>query len=115
MSEANIRPGDWLQSLTSEERKRIPIGTMMQRYFPDAIAYVAYVCWASNEKHNPGLPMHWAREKSTDQHDCVARHLIGAGDFDGPCLHSGGLAWRALAALQLEIEKRLADGEEIPL
>lgn len=111
--ERPVEPGDWLNSLTSEQRKRIPLGTMLQKYFPDALAYIAYVCWEGNNKHNPGQPIHWAREKSTDHHDCIARHLANAGSYDGPCLHSGGLAWRALAALQLELEAMYSRGEAI--
>jgi hypothetical protein len=49
--------------------------------------------------------MHWARGKSTDHADCIARHLIERGkvDTDG-VRHSAKTAWRALALLQLEIE-----------
>lgn len=55
--------------------------------------------------------MHWAREKSTDQLDCAARHLLQAGtiDTDG-LLHTGKLAWRSLALLQLELERHYAAG-----
>lgn len=110
-----VAPGDWLNSLTSAQRKQIPIGTVMREYFPDALAYVAYVAHKGNEKHNPGQPLHWSRGKSSDQEDCVARHLIGAGGRDPAdgLRHSGGLAWRALALLQLEIEDALARGEEV--
>lgn len=53
--------------------------------------------------------MHWAREKSTDQIDCVARHLLEAGTIDDDgLLHTGKLAWRALAMLQLELEQHFA-------
>jgi hypothetical protein len=108
------QPGDWLDSLTSEQRKQIPLGQMMQRYFPDALALVAYHSFKGNEKHNPGEPLHWARGKSKDQEDCIARHLIGAGGRDTDGLrHSAGLAWRALALLQLEIEAAHGRGEEI--
>lgn len=56
--------------------------------------------------------MHWAREKSTDQIDCVARHLLEAGTIDDDgLLHTGKLAWRALAMLQLELEQHFADAD----
>ena len=86
-------------------RKDIPIARGVLDYFPDAIAAVAEVSMRGNEQHNPGQPLHWAREKSTDQADCIARHLIERGtvDSDGT-RHSAKLAWRALALLQLEIE-----------
>lgn len=89
----------------AKARKAVPIYSGVLMYFPDAIAAVAACSKAGNDQHNPGQPLHWAREKSTDHHDCIARHLMEAGmrDSDG-IRHSAKLAWRALAALQLEIE-----------
>jgi hypothetical protein len=74
-------------------------------YFPDALAEVARVSKAGNDQHNPGQPLHWAREKSTDHADCIVRHLTerGTRDTDGQ-LHSAKTAWRALALLQTELE-----------
>ena len=96
----------------SAARKNLPIAQIMQRYFPKAFAYVALVAKRGNDQHNPGEPMHWAREKSSDHTDCIARHLIDAGQKDGKGIrHSGGLAWRALANLQLELEAAEARGE----
>ena len=88
-----------------KERKNYPICTGVLDYFPDAIAEVARVSKLGNDQHNPGQSLHWAREKSSDHADCVARHLIERGklDTDGT-RHSAKLAWRALAMLQLEIE-----------
>jgi hypothetical protein len=86
-------------------RKATPIARGVLDYFPDAVAAVAAVSRQGNEQHNPGEPMHWAREKSTDHADCIARHLIDRGkrDVDGT-RHSAKLAWRALALLQTELE-----------
>ncbi len=86
-------------------RKQTPIYSGVLRYFPKALAEVARVSYAGNEQHNPGEPLHWAREKSTDQHDCIVRHLLEAGtrDTDG-MLHSAKVCWRSLAALELELE-----------
>jgi len=98
-----------------KERKRIPIYSGVLKYFPDAIAEVARVSFAGNEQHNPGEPLHWAREKSTDQEDTLTRHLMESGtiDKDGQ-RHSAKMAWRALAVLQLEIEaERKAAAEEV--
>lgn len=88
------------------ERKRLPITTGVLDYFPLAMAAVAQVSKAGNDQHNPGQPLHWARGKSIDHHDCIARHLIDRGtmDTDGQ-RHSAKLAWRALAALQVELEQ----------
>lgn len=89
----------------SKERKGVPITTGVLDYFPDAIAEVARVSVAGNQQHNPGQPLHWAKEKSTDHADCIGRHLIERGTRDvDEQRHSAKLAWRALALLQTEIE-----------
>lgn len=89
----------------ASERKSLPVTTGVLDYFPDAIAAVAAVSKAGNDQHNPGQPLHWAKEKSTDHADCIVRHLIERGtiDSDGQ-RHSAKVAWRALALLQTEIE-----------
>lgn len=86
-------------------RKAIPVVTGVLDYFPDAIAAVAECSRVGNEQHNPGQPLHWARDKSTDHADCIGRHLMQRGtvDTDG-VRHSAKVAWRALALLQSEIE-----------
>ena len=90
----------------SAERKNLPIAEGVLDYFPDAIAYVALVSKAGNDKHNPGQKMHWAREKSTDHRNCIARHLMESGTYDDAgILAEGSMAWRALAALQLKLEE----------
>lgn len=90
----------------AKERKKIPIYSGVLRYFPDAIAEVAKVSYNGNEQHNSGEPLHWAREKSGDHEDALVRHLLDIGGFDSlGNRHSAALAWRALAILQLEIEK----------
>lgn len=89
-----------------QERKKIPIGTGVLDYFPDALAEVAKVSFAGNLQHNgPDAPLHWARGKSTDQADTIIRHFIDRGTIDTDGMrHSAKLAWRALALLQLELE-----------
>jgi hypothetical protein len=89
----------------AKTRKTLPIATGVLDYFPDALAEVAAVSRAGNEQHNPGQPLHWAKEKSTDEADALVRHLIERGkrDSDGQ-RHSAKAAWRALALLQREIE-----------
>lgn len=88
-----------------KERKKFPIMSGLLRYFPDAVVEVSRVSWEGNNQHNPGQPLHWDRAKSMDQEDTLLRHLMAAGtrDTDGQ-RHSAKVAWRALAALQLEIE-----------
>ena len=88
----------------SAARKAVPLCSGVLDYFPAALAEVAKVSHAGNEKHNPGQPLHWARGKSSDHADCILRHLAERGGFDGTMRHSAALAWRALALLQEELE-----------
>lgn len=79
-------------------RKAIPLCTGVYDYFPAALAAIAEHSKRGNDKHNPGKPLHWSRDKSTDHEDCIARHLLER-DYVA-------LAWRALAALQIDLERR---------
>ncbi len=91
-------------------RKDLPVTTGVLDYFPDAIAEVARTSKAGNDQHNPGQPLHWAKEKSTDHADCIVRHLMQRGTIDTDGIrHSAKVAWRALALLQIEIEEREAE------
>lgn len=87
------------------ERKGLPITTGVLDYFPNALAEVAKVSKAGNDKHNPGQPLHWSRHKSTDQADALCRHLMERGGIDEGTgvRHSAQLAWRALALLEEEL------------
>lgn len=90
----------------AQDRKRTPIASGVLDYFPDAIAALAHCSWVGNEQHNPGEPLHWSREKSSDHADCLIRHFMERGTVDGDGVrHSTKAAWRALALLQLEIEQ----------
>jgi hypothetical protein len=85
------------------------------RYFPRALAEVAALSRVANEQHNPGEPLHWAREKSADHHDALTRHLLEAGGIDTDGMrHSAKVAWRALAALELELERASAPPQYDP-
>jgi hypothetical protein len=97
----------------SQSRKDIPLVSGVLDYFPAALAAVAAVSKAGNDKHNPGQPLHWARGKSGDQADALVRHLLerGTTDPDTGQRHSALVAWRALALLQTELE----DAGEAPL
>ena len=92
----------------AQERKQIPIVSGVLDYFPLAIAEVAKCSWAGNQQHHPDKPLHWDKTKSTDHADCIGRHLVDRGKFDTEGQrHSAKLAWRALALLQIELEKDL--------
>ena len=87
------------------ERKSMPIYSGVLKYFPDAIALVAACSHVGNEQHHPGTPLHWDKDKSTDEADALVRHLMEAGAFDTDGIrHSAKVAWRALALLQREID-----------
>lgn len=87
-------------------RKAAPVATGVLDYFPAAMVAVAQLSKAGNDQHNPGEPLHWARAKSTDQADCIVRHLMQRGTLDSDGVrHSAKVAWRALALLQEEIER----------
>ncbi len=86
-------------------RKALPLARGVLDYFSDALLAVAEVSRVGNEQHNPGQPIHWNKEKSTDEADALLRHLIDRGKLDTDGLrHSAKVAWRALALLQREIE-----------
>jgi len=86
-------------------RKALPICTGCLDYFPDALLAVAELSKKGNDQHNPGQPLHWAKEKSADEADALVRHLIDRGKIDSDGIrHSAKVAWRALALLQREID-----------
>ena len=97
-----------------KERKKYPMYTGLLKYFPDALADVSHVSYVGNEQHNPGQKLHWAKEKSKDHHDTLIRHVLEAGtrDKDG-MRHSAKAAWRALAALQIEIEEESTQDAQV--
>jgi hypothetical protein len=103
-------PGDWLASLTSAERKEVAMSRGLKAYFPDALALIARHSVRMNQKHNPGQPVHWSREKSSDHEDCIERHgtaiAIDPDSLDDGQPHIVARGWRALAALQLWAEKQ---------
>ncbi len=92
-------------------RKEMPLFSGLLMYFPDALMNIAHHSKKGNDKHNPGAPMHWSREKSKDHADCIGRHLIDIGpnwdavDEETGSYHAAALAWRALAILQIVLEK----------
>lgn len=90
----------------SDKRKGIPVWSGFMNYFPDAIAEVARLSLAANEKHNPGEPLHWSKSKSNDHADCLARHLLEYDEVDDDGFrHDVKVAWRAMALLQTRLER----------
>lgn len=89
----------------AKTRKGIPMFSGLLKYFPHALAAVAESSRIGNDQHNPGQPLHWAKEKSTDEPDALLRHLTDMAiegthrDPDG-VMAAVKLAWRALANLE---------------
>lgn len=79
-----------------QARKAVPVHSGCLMYFPAALAAVAQHSARGNDQHNPGQPLHHDRSKSGDELDALARHLL-EGDLVA-------VAWRALAALQKQLE-----------
>lgn len=100
--------------LDPKVRKGIPLATGVLDYFPDALVAVAELSRIGNDQHNPGQPLHWSKDKSTDHDDCILRHLIDRGKRDTDNVrHRTKVAWRALAALQIEIETEETNADTI--
>lgn len=83
------------------------IHTIQSGYFPNALRAIAEHAEYGNLKHNPGEPLHWAFNKSTQHAESAARHLTQAGDIDCETgkSHSIGMAMRALMLLETELIK----------
>jgi hypothetical protein len=97
------------QTLTtdSDARKNIPLARGLLDYFPNALAEVARLSLAANEKHNPGQELHWSFEKSADHADTILRHLVDRGTMDDDnFLHDIKVAWRGLALAEAALIKR---------
>lgn len=113
-------PGRTVLPVDSAARKNFPIHTVVNGYFPAAIAAIAKLCKLGNDKHNPGQPLHWARWKSNDQAECIARHGmdLGADYGEGRARDENGVpqvvyrAWRALAECQEWLEEH--EGAPLP-
>lgn len=92
-------------------RKRIRAYQGFVKYFPDAIALVALLSLRANEQHNPGQPMHWAKDKSKDELDSLFNHMLDIAskgdlsqDADG-MLDAIKVGWRGMANLQRVVDK----------
>lgn len=97
-----------LDDMTDTERKRVRIMALFE-YFPDALVEVALVIAEGQNQHGTA---EWDKTKSNDHHGSLLRHMLQAGavDKDGR-RHSGKVAWRALAALQMEFDRERAESD----
>jgi hypothetical protein len=95
--------------IDDKARKDLPLWSFMFEYFPDAWLEVVRVSVEGNKQHNPGQPLHWAREKSTDQLNTAMRHQFDYGtgvkiDSKDGCYHLAKAIWRLMAQLQLDLD-----------
>jgi len=92
-----------------KERKATPVYSGVLTYFPDALKEVSKCSLAGQKQHNQGDRLYWDKNKSTDNADALVRHLIDHDsnpmDSDG-VLHLSKVAWRALAVLQIYLDKQ---------
>mgnify|MGYP003625282314 FL=1 len=96
------------ESNVVNDRKGMPVFSGVLAYFPDALKEVSKCSLAGNNQHHADKPLHWDKSKSFDNEDALVRHLIDHSvnpiDNDG-ILHLAKVAWRALASLQIYLEK----------
>lgn len=87
---------------TKDSRKNEPVWSGVAAYFPRALRAVSRVSKAGNDKWNPGQPLHWAQDKSTQHPDSCMRHLLQPYEIDADSkeYHLANAAWRVLAWLE---------------
>lgn len=80
----------------SSERKNIPVFSGVLKYAPAALAGMARVSKAGNDKHSLGQELHHARGKSNDHGDCIIRHVMDVADIEAHikrCFDNDPEAW----------------------
>lgn len=100
---------DLLDGKSDEERKTYPVYEGVIGYFRDAIYRLSRVSYDGNQQHNAGQHLHWARGKSTDQRNCVMRHLMAGEEYDYSDeaeKHIFSRLWRDMADAQLYLERK---------
>jgi hypothetical protein len=110
-----------------KQRKSLPLWRQVFRYFPKALREITKVSVVNNVRYNPDrdpTDINWARGKSTDQLGSAFRHMLER-EVDGKIFEDAppdvatktgfertyvlaAFAWRALAALEIEIEEQEA-------
>ena len=99
----------------SQWRKQRPVYEGFLKYFPDAAMECAHLSLEGNAKHGEaGDPLQWYMDKSSDELDCLLRHLCdlgGGNEFDDDGIWQETKAfWRAGANLQRKINALKAKG-----
>jgi hypothetical protein len=104
-------------SLSSSERKQMPVHRGTNLYFPDALMLVSMLSKRADLKHSPDADPddperpQWVKQASADHGDCLARHQLDVGRWDEEvgldyAIH---VAWRALAQLQQLVDQQGID------
>lgn len=93
----------------ADDRKNTPIYQGVVSYFPEALKAIAKLSAQGNVQHGlEGEKLRWQKDISNDHEDALMRHLgdhsVSPLDDDGH-LHLTKVAWRALAALQVYLER----------
>ncbi len=102
----------------SQARKDLPVLKVVFGYFAAAMAGLTRHAVRSNEKHNKGEPVHWARGKSMDHAECTLRHLVDAEEIRAWLRRNPNHAQReeVLTMLEHELDARVwrasADAQE---
>lgn len=108
-------------------RENFPLWDGLMAYFPAALAEVSRWSKVGNDKHNPGEPLHWSRDKSADHKNKIMRHLLDADKMNGEGFYEAvAMAWRSLALCQEILEangwlegenakRKPQAGEQLPL
>lgn len=99
----------------SNERKNVPLYSGVFQYAPAAWVLMAEISKQGNDKHNPGEPLHHARDKSMDHPDCILRHMMDiSGILANPLIDRaqlraelGQFIWRSSIWVQELAEKHL--------
>lgn len=103
------RPKDWrmFYDNSSARRKDQPVTEGFFKYCPAAIRLASEVSRLGNDKHNPGQPLHHARNKSGDHLDCAGRHLLDADSVDGDAgiIEAVNAFWRLGMYIQEKCER----------
>ena len=77
------------------ERKTYPIYSGFIKNFPNAIAAVSHLSYKGSKQHHPDKPVHWDKDKSSDELDALMRHMID-GEWEQ-------VAWRAMGNLERKL------------
>lgn len=108
-------------------RKGLPLFKQITRYFPKALREITKVSVVNNVRYNPDrepFDINWNRGKSVDQLGSCFRHMLER-EVDGKIFDNvpsdtaevtgitriyvlAEIAWRALAALEVEIDEQEA-------